>query len=365
MNGAQALVPGSDVPDSNVLGVIVPCRDEARTIERKLANLARCTWPAAARAHELVVVDDGSTDGTGERARAACARCFDPAGRVRARVVANGVRPGKPGALAQGLASLGADVRIVVLTDADVVLGEESLSELARAFEAEPGLALACGAQRFVASLADDGTLRAAGGGSLVDASAPFDRWTARVRRLESRFGCLFSVHGQLLAWRAELALAPPPGRAADDLELCLAVRARRTPPRRVRLVRSAEFHEIKTPPGARAREQASRRARAWFQSIRAAHAPHANGLEHAQWLFYRWAPSMAPRLTWLVPLATLALAGAYFRGAGVLGASIVWLAVFTSPPGWRWLALVRVIAAAERAERASPLADQWETPRP
>lgn len=359
MSGAQAPVPGS-----NVLGVIVPCRDEARTIGRKLANLARCTWPDARRVHELVIVDDGSTDGTVELARAACERLFPARGRVRARVVANGMRPGKPGALAQGLATFGGEVDLVVLTDADVVVGEHALVELARAFETEPELALACGAQHFVASLADDGTLRAANGGPLVDASAPFDRWTARVRRLESRRGSLFSVHGQLLAWRAELGLAPPPGRAADDLELCLAVRARRSQPRRVRLIASADFHELKTPPGRVARAQASRRARAWFQTIRAARAPHANALEHAQWLFYRWAPSMAPRLTWLVPLATLVLAGVYFRGAGVLAAGIAWLAVFTSPPGWRWLALVREIAAAERAERTAPLADQWETPR-
>jgi glycosyltransferase involved in cell wall biosynthesis len=364
MSGAQALVLGS-----NVLGVIVPCRDEARTIGRKLANLARCTWPAAARAHELVIVDDGSTDGTVEIARAACERLFPGGSRVHARVVANGVRPGKPGALAQGLASLGEPAGLVVLTDADVVIGEQALVELARAFEVEPELALACGAQHFVASLADDGSLRAADGGELVDASAPFDRWTARVRRLESRWGRLFSVHGQLLAWRAELGLAPPPGRAADDLELCLAVRARRTPPRRVRLVRGADFHECKTPPGRLAREQARRRARAWFQTVRgrtehAARAPYANALEHAQWLFYRWAPSMAPRLTWLVPLTTLVVAGAFFRGAGVLAAGFAWLVLFTSPPGWRWLALTREIAAAARAESASPLADRWETPR-
>ena len=40
-------------------------------------------------------------------------------------------------------------------------------------------------------------------------AAAGWDRWTARARRLESRFGALFSVHGQLLAWRAELGLLP------------------------------------------------------------------------------------------------------------------------------------------------------------
>jgi len=352
---APATAPGL------ALGVIVPCRDEARTLERKLANLARCRWPAAARPHHLLVVDDGSADGTRALAERLLAAWSVPG--VAARCIANRERAGKPGAIASALAELHA-VDLCVLTDADVVLDEGALVALAQAFEREPELALASGAQHFVASLAPDGTLRSAELGALVDASTAFDRWTARVRRAESRCGRLFSVHGELLAWRAALALRPTPGVAADDLDLCLQVRARADEPRRVRRVAAAAFHELKTPPGPVARAQALRRARAWFQAVERAGKPWQGALEYLQWSFYRHAPALAPRLTWMLPLATLAAALLVGAGGLEVALGLVWLMVFSSPPGWRWLALMRVIAAARAAERAAPLADRWEMPR-
>ena len=42
------------------------------------------------------------------------------------------------------------------------------------------------------------------------------------MRAFESRFGKLFSVHGQLMAWRSCLGILPTPGYAADDLDLML-----------------------------------------------------------------------------------------------------------------------------------------------
>jgi len=240
------------------LGVLIPCRNEAAVIERKLANLARC---AGIETASVVVVDDGSEDGTAEKALAA-----------GVRVVRNGERPGKPGALRSGIEAL-AGCELIVLTDADVLLDPRALVELRAAFEREPALALACGAQRF------------------TNGSTAYDRWTARVRRLESRCGVLFSVHGQLLAWRAELGLVPTLGIAADDLDLMLQARRHG----RVRLVSSAVFLEEKCAPGPRADEQALRRARAYVQFVRA-HRDPLHGLVGAlQWQFYRRAPFCVP----------------------------------------------------------------------
>jgi hypothetical protein len=167
------------------LGVLVPCRNEVAVVARKVANLARASWPLGA-AHRLVIVDDGSDDGTAEAARAALAlhaQALEAAG-VSAEVVANDVRPGKPGAIAAGLARI-AEVDLVVLTDADVVLEPAAPCALALAFERDARLAMACGAQRFVRDLADDGSAAAADGGEPVPAAGGFDRWTARVRRIE------------------------------------------------------------------------------------------------------------------------------------------------------------------------------------
>ena len=72
----------------------------------------------------------------------------------------------------------------------------------------------------------------------------------------------------------------------------------------------------------------------------------------------------MAPRLTLLLPIATLAAAGWFGGRAYVLLGALLWLAVFSSGPGWRWIRLMTVIADARRAERAAPMAPSWETPR-
>ena len=101
--------PKHDEGPGLVLGVIVPCRNEVAVIERKLRNLVIGRWPFSQRPHQIVVVDDGSNDGTAERARELCAQLFaKPSGTNRmsvpmitdkvpaaARVIVNGGPPGK------------------------------------------------------------------------------------------------------------------------------------------------------------------------------------------------------------------------------------------------------------------------------
>ncbi|MEM7310067.1 MAG: glycosyltransferase [Planctomycetota bacterium] len=341
------------------LGVLVPCRDEERVLPRKLANLAQAEWPASDpdRPHRVAVVDDGSRDATLDAARAAAERF---GAGVEACAVRNDGTPGKAGAIGAGLAALG-DVDLVVLTDADVVVRPDALTALAAAFSAEPELAMACGAQEFVRDLAEDGTCRAEGGGEPVPAGGLYDRWTAGVRALESRLGRVFSVHGQLLAWRAELGLRPTPGVAADDIELML--QARRAGGR-VRLVPRARFLEVKTPAGAARDGQAMRRARAYFQVLRRSGAPRAGLLDRAQWWCYRTLPGLAPWLLLAVALA-LPLALGLLGGTPwlVAGAAAV-AAVLLAPVGRRLVWLLDVIVRAWWRERREPLSDRWEMER-
>jgi hypothetical protein len=239
---------------------------------------------------------------------------------------------------------------------------ERALAELAAAFEREPRLALACGAQRFVDDLADDGTCRARDGREPRDAGGTYDRWTAVVRHLESRAGILFSVHGQLCAWRASLGIAPTPGVAADDVDLRFQVKARTTEPRRVELVPAARFLEEKPPAGPGREAQAARRARAWFQALRGRPIPARGLLEHAQALAYRSAPRAAPIASALaLPLTALGLYALDLRVAALVVLA-VGIFVLVSPIGRRWIGLALVI---ERAARAAPATDRWETPRP
>jgi len=343
------------------LGVVIPCRNEAAVIERRLRNLELARWPRplAGGPHQVVVVDDGSSDGTAELAR----RCAARRPPFALRVVASSARPGKPGAVRAGLAALAAGVDLVVLTDADVVLDERALAALESAFRADARLAMASGAQRFVRRLEADGRPPAAP----AAAAGPYDRATEAVRRLESRFGALFSVHGQLLAWRRELELAPTPGIAADDLDLMLQVRARRAGPRAVRLVDGAVFYEEKTPPGAAADGQALRRARAFVQLVRRCSGTESapvGALARVQWAGYRALPTAAPGLA-LGGLVAGALAATWWGGpralAALAAASAAALALPRVRAGVRLLAL---IARAVRLERRGALGERWEMAR-
>lgn len=344
---------------ATTLGVLVPCRNEARVIERKLADLLAQSWPGAGR---VVVVDDGSEDDTASLARVWSAR-FAERG-LELEVVANTGRPGKAGAIQSALARLAGRVDVNVLTDADVVLAPGALSALAAAFAREPELGMACGAQHFVAAVEAGG--RTPDGAHST--AGLYDRATAWVRRTESFGGRLFSVHGQLLAWRSDLGIAPTPGFAADDLDLMLQARLA---DRRVRLVREARFLEVKTPPGEVREAQALRRARAYLQFLGHPRWPelarHGGPFARAQVALYRRAPLWASRaLPWLlVAGAACALALQFAFGApaalGFLAGVALTLGVGV---GRRLSRLLDVIRRAEREEARASLADRWETPR-
>lgn len=340
-------------------GVIVPCRNEAAVVERKLANLARLEWPYGTPAR-VVVVDDGSSDGTAERARTA-ARILSLES-VSIEVVPNRGPAGKASAVATGLAALGEDVDVVLLTDADVVLEPDAPAAFARAFD-DPAVGMVSGAQEFVASLADDGSCRAADGGVPAPAGSRFDRVTARVRRLESRCGRVFSVHGQALAWRRDLALVPPRGFVADDIELMLQVRAAG---RRVVVAPDARFLELKVPPGDARDSQVRRRAAGYFHLVRrTAHPLRGGALDRAQWLCYRWLPGAAPLLAVVATAAPGAVAWLALGPVVGLGAQVAAVAAWFTVPGADLARLLSAIARGSREERTGTVSDSWEMARP
>ena len=344
------------------LGVLVPCRNEARVVERRLEDLLAQDWPVAARPQRVVVVDDQSEDATAELARALAPR-FAARG-IALDVLHNRARPGKTGAIRTALDALGASVDVAVLTDADVVLAPDALAALARAFAREPRLGMACGAQRFVAAVAAGG--RAPAGEAST--AGLYDRVTAWVRALESRHGRLFSVHGQLLAWRTDLGLSPTPGFAADDLDLMLQARLAGA---RIERVPEARFLEVKTPPGAEREAQALRRARAYVQFLRHPRWPelarHGGAAARLQAALYRRAPLWAPRAWPLLLLATAACVWVLMitlgspAALGFLGGVLLTLLI---GPGRRFADLMDVIRRAEREEARASLGDRWETPR-
>jgi glycosyltransferase involved in cell wall biosynthesis len=343
------------------LAVIVPCRNEAAVIARKLRNLAACRWPASRGTHHVLVVDDGSDDATAEIARCEAAALSTP--QVRFEVLANDVRPGKPGAIERALQETRRACDFVILTDADVVLAVDALEELVQPLLDDARNAIATGAQRFVESLADSGDVAAAGGGELRADGSFYDWASACVRALESRAGIVFSVHGQLMAWPAKLDLLPTAGIAADDLDLMLQARVAGW-----RVVRApkAIFFEVRAPRGEARKQQVIRRARAYHQFLR---HPRIHELRVAgSWLARRQAAlylhAGRVRGPWtILALGSIFLAGWYLGPVAATLVAAVNALLFL--PAWVLLRIVRSrMEIAEALEARSPMGERWETAR-
>lgn len=120
-----------EAPD---LTLLVPGYNEAETICRCLDALGG--WAAEAkRTTEIVVVDDGSTDGTGERVEQhGGARCV--------AVDASGRNRGKGAALRAGVQD--ARGAKVIFLDADLAVGPDQICGLLEALDAGADVAVGC-----------------------------------------------------------------------------------------------------------------------------------------------------------------------------------------------------------------------------
>jgi hopene-associated glycosyltransferase HpnB len=112
-----------DVPrETPAVAIVVPARDEAVLIGSTLRSLLAQSYPGPFR---VILVDDGSTDGTGDRARGL--------GDPRLTVLSGAARPpgwsGKLWAVHQGVQEAG-DAPLILLTDADVVHDPRHLGTL-------------------------------------------------------------------------------------------------------------------------------------------------------------------------------------------------------------------------------------------
>jgi hopene-associated glycosyltransferase HpnB len=113
---------------------VIPARDEAETIGATIGSLMAQDYPGR---FSVVLVDDESSDGTAEIARAAALE--------RLTVVRGTPTPpgwtGKLWAVSQGVAAAGEGARYWLLTDADIVYEPDALRGLVARSEAE-GLVL-------------------------------------------------------------------------------------------------------------------------------------------------------------------------------------------------------------------------------
>ncbi len=111
------------------VSIVVPAFNEAVGIVRAVRSLAASDYPEL----EVIVVDDGSTDGTGELVERL---------QLEGVTVVRQPNMGKPAALNHGIATARHDV--LVLVDADTVFEPETLGRLVQPFR-DPGVGAASG----------------------------------------------------------------------------------------------------------------------------------------------------------------------------------------------------------------------------
>jgi glycosyltransferase involved in cell wall biosynthesis len=111
------------------ISVIIPVFDGAATLGPCLERLGRSLGPIS---WECIVVDDGSTDGSAEIARA-----------WNARVVQTGARLGP--AHARTCGARHARAPLLCFVDADVLVGRNTLHDFVQLFQADPDLVAAFG----------------------------------------------------------------------------------------------------------------------------------------------------------------------------------------------------------------------------
>jgi 1,2-diacylglycerol 3-beta-glucosyltransferase len=153
--------------------VIVPARNEASVIGAAVTDLGRQAYAdAAGPRYHVLVVDDGSSDGTGVRARAAAAPFGD-----RVRVVRREPGSGPPTkAAALNFAQPHVSGEIVGTVDADARLGPDLLERVMRAWQRDPA-AVAIQAQRRSLNAAGGWLTAAQDEELLMDMASQCGRW--------------------------------------------------------------------------------------------------------------------------------------------------------------------------------------------
>jgi cellulose synthase/poly-beta-1,6-N-acetylglucosamine synthase-like glycosyltransferase len=192
--------PTPSLPPS--VGAVLPAYNEAKVICQTIQALLRSTYPN----FDIIVVDDGSTDGTSQRV----VETFDTP-RVRVFERPNG---GKGRALNYGISQTTAE--IIVTLDADTIVRPDAISKLVRHFT-----------DRRVGAVA--GNVKVGNRGTLLA------RWQAleyiTTQNLERRafdvLNCITVVPGAIGGWRRDVILQAggfAPETIAEDTDLTLAI---------------------------------------------------------------------------------------------------------------------------------------------
>jgi cellulose synthase/poly-beta-1,6-N-acetylglucosamine synthase-like glycosyltransferase len=187
------------------ISIVMVVRNEAAVLRDKLRNLLALDYPA--ERCQLVVVSDGSTDGTEEILREAAQ---DP----RVHIVLNQLPQGKASGLNDGVGLAGGEV--VVFSDARQYLEENAPRLLMENF-VDPRVGAVSG-ELMLGNPVSGETKRGMG---------VYWRMEKRVRELEAASGSVVGATGALYAVRRHLIAEVPPETLLDDVFIPMQVARR------------------------------------------------------------------------------------------------------------------------------------------
>ena len=199
----RKITPPALPDDPPAVTVVVVAHNEESRIGARLENLLGADYPPGKL--RVLLVSDGSTDATVERARA-----FDP---QRVSVHASPTRAGKAAGLNAALAQ--ATGEIVVFTDARQRFAPDAIARLAAHFT-DPRIGAVSGALEIEAASS------AAGAG--VDA---YWRMEKALRSAESRFDSCIGCTGAIYAIRRAVFTPIPADTLLDDVIIPMHIAAR------------------------------------------------------------------------------------------------------------------------------------------
>jgi cellulose synthase/poly-beta-1,6-N-acetylglucosamine synthase-like glycosyltransferase len=196
--------PRPPINAETFVSVLIPAYNEERVIERSVSQVLASENVRL----EVIVIDDGSKDGTSQVVE----KAFAGDARVRLLELENG---GKARALNQGLAIANSD--IVIALDADTQFEPGTIARLARWFADNEKLAAVAGNAKVGNRI------------NIVTKWQALEYITAQnlERRALARLGAMTVVPGAVGAWRKQAILEVggyPPETLAEDQDLTIAV---------------------------------------------------------------------------------------------------------------------------------------------
>lgn len=221
---------GSASDEKPRISVIVPTYNEETTIEGKLYDLTGQKYPLDRM--EVIVIDSGSTDRTPTIVQSF--KASHPA--VNILLIMEGERQGKSAAMNKAIHRVSAESEVIVVTDSDSRLGENSLSHVVKTLE-DPRVGLATGVQ-LVANPEESGS---------TQMESNYRGFYRTIRQGEGLLDSTPICDGELIACRRSVvqSLRVRENVNADDTQL--AIFTRRAGFRSI-CCPDATFHEFAPP---------------------------------------------------------------------------------------------------------------------